>query len=93
MSQRAIVSDAFFLAGDRLERLRDVLRIAVHQARVTQNAGYGRHVEHALVEVEDTLTDLLAKMDNAMDDDQAEAEETGEAERERRSCFPRYRAA
>jgi hypothetical protein len=93
MDKQALVSDAFFLAGDRLERLREVLLVAVHQARVAQNSGYGRHVEDALVAIENTITDQLAKIDNAVDDDRSEAEETGEAGRERQSWFPRYRAA
>ncbi len=52
-----------------------------------------RHVEDALVEIEEVIGDSLAKIDNALDDDKAEAEETGQAERQRRSWFPRYRAA
>ncbi len=93
MDKQPLVSDTFFLAGDPLDRLREVLLVARHQARVAQNAGYGRHVEDALVEVEETITDQLAKIINAAEDDCAEADETGEAERERQSWFPRYRAA
>jgi hypothetical protein len=76
-----------------LDRLRQALRVALHQSRVAQGSGYGRHVEDALVEVEDTIADQLAAIENAVDDDRAEADETGEAERERRSWFPRYWAA
>jgi hypothetical protein len=93
MDQQALASDAFFLSGDVLERLRQAFRVAFHQARVAQDGGYGRHVENALVEVEETIGDVLAKIDGAVDDDRAEAEETGEAEREWQSWFPRYRAA
>jgi hypothetical protein len=89
----AIVSNTFSLLGESRDRLRQALRVALHQARVAQSSGYGRHVEDALVEVEETVRDMLAKIDNAVDDDRAEAEETVEAERERQSWFPRYRAA
>jgi hypothetical protein len=93
MDQQALASDAFFLSGDVLERLRQAFRVALHQARVAQDGGYGRHVEDALVEVEETIGDVPAKIDGAVDDDRAEAEETGESERERQSWFSRYRAA
>ena len=78
---------------DHLEPLLQALRVALHQARVTQSSSYGRHVEDALVEVEDAIANQLATIENAVDDDRAEAEETVEAERERQSWFPRYRAA
>ena len=47
---------------------------------------------NALNEVEAALNDHLACIDNAIDDDRAEAEESGEAERQRRSWYPRYEA-
>ena len=92
MNSQALVSDTFFLSGERLERLRQALKVAGHQARLAQNSGYGRHVEDALAEIEETITDHLALIDNAVDDDRAEAEESGEAERERRAYFSRYEA-
>jgi hypothetical protein len=46
MSSQALVSDTFFLSGECLDRLRQALKIAGHQARVAQH-GYGRHVEDA----------------------------------------------
>ena len=92
MSSQALVSDTFFLSGECLDRLRQALKVTGHQARVAQHCGYGRHVEEALVEVEETITDYLARIDNAVDDDQAEAEVTGEAERERRAYYSRYEA-
>ena len=82
----------FFLSGERLDRLRQVLKVAGHQARVAQHGGYGRHVEDALAEIEEAVIDHLARIENAVDDDQADAEETGEAERERRAYYSRYEA-
>ena len=92
MSSQALVSDTFFLSGERLERLRQALKVAGHQARVAQHGGYGRHVEDALAEIEEAIIDHLARIENALEDDKAEAEESGEAERARRTYFSRYEA-
>jgi hypothetical protein len=82
----------FPLSGERLDRLRQALKVVGHQARVAQTGGYGRHVEDALTEIEEAITDHLARIENARDDDKAEAEESGEAERERRAHYSRYEA-
>jgi hypothetical protein len=92
MSRQAIVSDTFSLSGERLDRLRQALKIAGHQARVAQTSGYGRNLEDVLAEIEEAVTDHLARIDNAIDDDKTEAEESGEAERARRAYFARYEA-
>jgi hypothetical protein len=44
MSSHALVSDTFLLSGERLDRLRQALKVAGHQAGVAQHGGYGRHV-------------------------------------------------
>ncbi len=90
MSSQALVSDTFFLFGERLDRLRQALKVAGHQACLAQHGDYGRHVEDALVEIEEAITDHLARIGNALDDDKAEAENSGEADRARRAYFPRY---
>jgi hypothetical protein len=92
MNSQALVFDTFSLSGEHLDRLRQALKVARHQARVAQTCGYGRHVEDALTEIEEAITDHLTRIENAGDDDQAEAEETGEAERERRAYYSRYEA-
>jgi hypothetical protein len=92
MNSQALVFDTFSLSGEHLDRLRQALKVARHQARVAQTGGYGRHLEDTLTEIEDAITDHLARIENAIDDDQAEAEESGEAERERRAYYPRYEA-
>jgi hypothetical protein len=93
MNGQALVFDTFFLSGGRLDRLRQALQAAVDQARVAQDSGHGRNVEDALTEIEETIAAQLCRIDNAVDDDKADAEESGEAERARRSWFSRYRAA
>jgi hypothetical protein len=90
MNSQALVFDTFSLSGEHLDRLRQALKVARHQARVAQTGGYGRHVEDALTAIEEAITDHLARIENAVDDDRAE--ETGEAERERRAYYSRYEA-
>ena len=50
-------------------------------------------VVDALVETEELAFAQLARLDGALDDDKAEAEELGVAERQRRASYPLYRAA
>ena len=90
MSSQALVPNTVSLSGEYLDRLRQVLKVAGHQARVAQTSGYGRNIEDALTEIEEAITDHLARIENAIDDDKAEAEESGEAERARRAYFARY---
>ena len=92
MSTQPLVSDAFYRSGEPLDRLRQALKVAGHQARVAQHGGYGRHVEDALAEIEEAISDHIARIENALDDDKAEAEYSGEAERTRQAYFPRYEA-
>jgi hypothetical protein len=92
MSSQTFVSDTFFLSGERLDRLRQALKVAGHQARVAQHGDYGRHLEDALAEIEEAISDHLARIENALEDDKAEAENSGEAERTRRAYFPHYEA-
>jgi hypothetical protein len=92
MSSQALVSDTFFLSGERLDRLRQALKVAGHQSRVAQHGSYGRHVEDALVEIEEAISDHLARIENALAEDKAEAEYSDEAERARRAYFPHYEA-
>ena len=93
MSSQTIVSDTFTLSGEHLDRLRQALKVVAHQARLAQNAGYGPNVEDALAETEELARSHAARLDNALDADEAEAEYSGEAERARRASYAIYRAA
>jgi len=93
MSTQAVVSDTFTLSGEHLDRLRQALRVVLHQARLAQGAEYGRNIADALTETEELANAQLARLEDAVDDDKAEAEDLGEAERQRRASFPLYRAA
>lgn len=91
MTSQALVSATFCLSGERLDRLRQALKVAGQQARVAQD-GYGRHVEDALAEIEESISGHLARIEIALEDDKAEAEESGAAEQARRTYFSRYAA-
>ena len=93
MSTEPLVSDMFTLSGEHVDRLRQALKVVAHQARLAQAADYGRNVVDALVETEELAFAQLARLDDALDDDKAEAEELGVAERHRRASYPLYRAA
>jgi hypothetical protein len=45
-------------------------------------------MQDALAELEDALSDHLAAIETAADDDKTDAEDSGEAERERRAYYP-----
>jgi hypothetical protein len=49
-------------------------------------------VEDAVAEIEEAIDTQLARIETALADDKAEAEDSGEAELARCSWFPRYRA-
>ena len=83
----------FTLSGEHIDRLRQALKVVMHQARLAQAADYGRNVIDALTETEELATAQLAQIDAALEDDKAEAEELGVAERQRRASYAIYRAA
>jgi len=93
MSAKDDVPDQFAFTGDRLDRLRQALLLVERQARLTQGDGYGRSVQAAAADVEAAVADLLALVADAAEDDKAEVEDMGEAERARRAWFPHYQAA
>jgi hypothetical protein len=67
-------------------------RLAQRHARLDQ-VMIGPHLQNALTDLEDALTDQIAALDNAALDDLAVAEESGAADRQRRASYPRYQAA
>ena len=81
------VPDTFTLTGDSESRVAQLLRIAQLQARVAQTAGSPR-LQNALIALEDAIADQLAALNNAAEDDKADAEVSGAAERRRQSWRP-----
>ena len=82
-----MTSDTFTLSGDYENRVAPLLRLTQHQARIAQAAAAPR-MQDALTELEDALSDQIAALDRAADDDKADAEASGEAERERQAWHP-----
>ena len=93
MDTKPPVYDTFTMSGECIDRLRQALKIVIHQSRVAQSADYGRNVVDALTETEELASAQLARLDGALDDDRAEAEDLGITERLRRASYPLYRAA
>jgi hypothetical protein len=79
--------DTVTLTGTYESRVAQLLRAARHQARVAQ-AGARPRMQDALSELEDMLSDQLGALQCAAEADVADAEEFGEAERERQSWRP-----
>ena len=84
---RMAQDDTFTLTGDYENRVLEALKVAQHQARLAQ-AGAAPRMQDALVGLEDALSDQIAWLENAAEDDKADAEERGDAERERQSWRP-----
>jgi hypothetical protein len=80
-------TDTFILTGDYENRVLEALKVAQHQVRLAQATARPR-MEDALVGLEDALSDQIAWLENAAEDDRADAEESGEAERERQAWRP-----
>jgi hypothetical protein len=79
--------DTVTLTGTYESHVAQLLRAARHQARVAQ-AGARPRMQDALSELEDMLSDQLGALECATDADVADAEDSGEAERERQSWRP-----
>jgi hypothetical protein len=86
------VPDTFTLSGDNVSRITQLLRLAQRHARLDQ-VMVGPHLQDALTDLEDALSDQIAALDNAIQDDLADAEESGAADHQRRAWYSRYQAA
>ena len=86
------VPDTFTLSGDNVSRITQLLRLAQRHARLDQ-VMVGPHLQDALTDLEDALSDQIAALDNAVQDDLADAEELGAADHQRRAWYSRYQAA
>lgn len=81
------MEDNFSLMGNPDDRVVQLLRMARHYARLAQ-LDARPHKQEALTELEDIVTDQIAALDNADEDDKSDADESGEAERERQAWRP-----
>jgi hypothetical protein len=87
MPSKSSVPNTFTLSDDCDIRVTQLLRITQQYARVAQSAAAPR-MQDALADLEDTLTDLIAGLEGARQDDWADAEYSGKAERERQGWQP-----
>jgi hypothetical protein len=85
------IPDTFALSGDNISRITQLLRLAQRHTRLDQVI-VGPHLQDALSDLEDTLSDQIAALDKAAQDDLADAEASGAAERERRAWHPQRAA-
>jgi len=67
------VPATFILSGDYENRVLEALRVAQHQVRLAQS-GAAPRMQEALVSLEDALSDQLAWLENAAQDDKADAD-------------------
>ena len=75
------------LTGGHEDRIVQLLQLARQQARLAQRDA-GPHLQDALTELEDALSDHLGALDRAAEDDKADAEASGQADRERQAWHP-----
>jgi hypothetical protein len=80
-------------SGDLLQRVTRSLEFAREQLRRAQQESMGPHVDDTLIEADEAIGAQLADLARAMAADAAAREESGEADRERQTWFPTYRAA
>jgi hypothetical protein len=87
MPTQTEVPDTFTLSGDYEHRVPEVPKVAKHQARLAPGDAAPR-MQDALVGIEDALSDQIAWLENAAEDDEADAEDSGEEEPERCAHYP-----
>lgn len=87
-----MVMDTFTLVGDPVTRAIGALKVAKHQVRLAQHATSNRRLEGALSDIEDDLGVDLTRIQDAVDDDAADAEFSGDAEARRQTWLPRLGA-
>jgi hypothetical protein len=75
------------LSGDHANRVAQLLRIAQQEARMAQREA-SAHSYDALTELDDALSDQLAALAVAIEDDAADAEASGTMDRQRRAWQP-----
>jgi hypothetical protein len=88
MATDLIGFDNFTLKGDPLSRAIAALRVARLQVRLAIADTQSQRLEAALSDIEDEIGVHLAAIADAVDNDAAEAEESGEASARRQAELP-----
>jgi hypothetical protein len=88
MAADLIGFDNFTLKGDPLSRARAALRVARQQVRLAYSATDSRRLEDALADIDDEIGVQLSRIETAIAGDEADREQSGEAEKLRQSWLP-----
>jgi hypothetical protein len=88
MASDLIGFDNFTLKGDPLSRAIAALRVARQQVRLAISDTESWRLESVLSDIADDLGVDLRRIEEAADDDAAEAEQTGEASAGRQAWLP-----
>jgi hypothetical protein len=88
MASDLIGFDIFTLKGDPLSRAMAALRVARQQVRLAYADTDSWRVETVLSDIEDDLGVHLSKIEDAVDDDAADLEASGEAAALRQAELP-----
>jgi hypothetical protein len=88
MASDLIGYDNFTLKGDSLSRAKAALRVARHQVRLAYGDTDSWRLEGVLSDIEDEIGVHLSLIEDALEDDVAEAEESGEAASFRQAWLP-----
>jgi hypothetical protein len=88
MASDLIGFDNFTLKGDPLSRAIAALRVARHQVRLAYGETGSWRMEAVLSDIEDEIGVHLSKIEDALEDDAADAEENGDAAALRQAWLP-----
>jgi hypothetical protein len=88
MASDLIGFDTFTLRGDPLSRAIAALRVARQQVRLAYDDTKSWRLEMALSDIEDGLSTHLSMIDEAVDNDAAAEEASGEAQVRRQAWLP-----
>jgi hypothetical protein len=88
MASDLIGFENFTLKGDSLSRAKGALRVARHQVRVAYGDTESWRLEAVLSDIEDEIGVHLSQIQQAVDDDAADTEESGEAASLRQAWLP-----
>jgi hypothetical protein len=88
MTSDLIGYDSFTLKGDPISRAIAALRVARQQVRLAYDDTGSWRLEAALAEIEDEIGVQLSRIRDAVDGDNADAEESGDAAAVRQAWLP-----
>jgi hypothetical protein len=88
MASDLIGFDSFTLKGNALARAKAALRVARHQVRLAYGETESWRLEGVLSDIEDEIGLQLSRIEDAEEDDAADAEESGEAATLRQAWLP-----